>query len=455
MQFTKNFDRIFFIIVLVALVAFSFLLYKRIQELIDSYNQVNHTNVVQLKLESTFSNIKDAESAQRGYLVTNDPAFLDPFNGSHKRTDSLLAELNDLTKDNSEQQANISELKRLTDIRFARLERSLNIYKTLSSNEVHERLLTGKLIMDSIRRQVSKMEQVEDNLLKQREKIRDQNLSITPFSVLLLVILSLLILLFYFVRMTRQLNITKEYADQLETKNIQLEKSNEELNSFNYIASHDLREPLRKIRTYNSILSNDQSKFKEYSEKIEFAINRMQNLLNDLLSYSRISMEERIEESVDLNKVVAEVCAALTDQIEETGARIDYDNLPEIRGFHFQLQQLFENLISNSIKYRRDDIAPLVKIYCKRINKNELPQAIEPKHEYYYLIQVTDNGIGFDQKYADKVFELFQRLHSRNTYSGTGIGLTICRKIVENHNGFISASSAIGKGSKFFVYLPA
>jgi signal transduction histidine kinase len=462
MRFSKKFDRIFFIAVLLALLGLSFLLYKRVQELVESYNQVNHTNIVQLKLESTFSNIKDAEAAQRGFLLTRDSVFLEPFYGAHKKTDILIAELIKLTEDNPRQQKNFKELQQLTELRFSRLERSLSLYQNLSKEELHNRLLTGKKVMDSIRYKINLMVDAEDDLLKQREKIKDENASIAPIAVLLLVILSLLILLFYFSRITRQLSISQEFADELQRKNKeldlknqQLEKSNEELNSFNYIASHDLREPLRKIRTYNSISLSDQSKFKENTVKIESAINRMQNLLNDLLSYSRISMSERKMEEVNLNEVLVDVIEVMSDQINESGAQFQYNHLPTIKGIQTQLQQLFENLLSNAIKYRKEDVAPVVKISCELVNKNKLPEPSKATQENYYFICFSDNGIGFEQKYAEKVFELFQRLHSRAAYSGTGIGLTICRKIVENHQGFITAESEVGKGTDFCIYLPA
>jgi len=187
----------------------------------------------------------------------------------------------------------------------------------------------------------------------------------------------------------------------LDSKNQQLEKSNEELSSFNFIASHDLREPLRKIKTYNCILSSDQSKYSEYVQKMDDAINRMQNLLNDLLSYSRISMGERKFETVDLNKLVAEVIETMQDQIVEADAKGNIDNLPVLNGIPFQLQQLFENFLSNAIKYRKEDVTPNINITCQLIDKNQLP-IINTKYDRYYKISFSDNGIGFEQKYSEK-----------------------------------------------------
>lgn len=244
----------------------------------------------------------------------------------------------------------------------------------------------------------------------------------------------------------------------LEQKNIELERSNKELTAFSYIASHDLQEPLRKIKTFNSLLvqrdgASLSNNAKEILAKVDVSVSRMQTLIRDLLSFSRTHSELHQFEQVDLNNIVADVYAIYNDSITDTKLEMKYDRLPAVSGIPFQLTQLFNNIIGNSIKYAKQGKA-LVNVSVNTIAGHELNVPDADKEKQYYCISIADNGIGFDESYADKIFEIFQRLHNKHEYSGTGIGLAICKKIVQNHNGFISASSKEGEGATFNVYLP-
>jgi PAS domain S-box-containing protein len=245
----------------------------------------------------------------------------------------------------------------------------------------------------------------------------------------------------------------------LEQKNIELERSNKELTSFSYVASHDLQEPIRKIKTFINLLIEKENKLtsegKEIFERIVTSANRMQKLIDDLLSFSRTQTYESTVVKVDLNTVLSEVKNVYAEAIHEKRLSIEADDMPTVKGISFQLQQLFENIISNSIKYRKKGKKAEVIITCEKMNMNEFPFFNVKDVENFYKISFKDNGIGFDQKYADKIFEIFQRLHGKNEYSGTGIGLSICKRIVENHNGFITAQSVLNSGATFEVYLPA
>jgi PAS domain S-box-containing protein len=245
----------------------------------------------------------------------------------------------------------------------------------------------------------------------------------------------------------------------LEQKNVALERSNKELTSFSYVASHDLQEPIRKIKTFINLViekeNNISAEGKQIFDRIVTSASRMQKLIDDLLSFSRTQTYENTVVKVDLNAVLAEVRNVYADAINEKRLSIEADKLPTVKGISFQLQQLFENIISNSIKYRKKGKGTEVKIACEKVNMNEFPFFNIKDIESFYKISFKDNGIGFDQKYADKIFEIFQRLHGKNEYSGTGIGLSICKRIVENHNGFITAQSVLNSGATFEVYLPA
>ncbi|WP_405410257.1 ATP-binding protein [Maribacter sp. Asnod1-A12] len=238
-----------------------------------------------------------------------------------------------------------------------------------------------------------------------------------------------------------------------------LKLSNEELESFNRVASHDLQEPLRKIQMFISRIEDDEehsmpNAVQGYFSKIKVATFRMRELIQNLLSYSRIDKVNSKFERVALIDTIAKVEEELSQLIKDTATTISYNNLPVINGIPFKIEQLVTNLISNSIKYRKDNISPEVTISSVRLRGSEIEETFIKNSEYYYKISFRDNGIGFDPEFASNIFEVFQRLHSKTEYSGTGIGLSICKKIVEKHNGYIYAIGEKEKGSIFIIYLP-
>ncbi|PWB27014.1 PAS domain S-box protein [Flavobacterium sp. HTF] len=249
-------------------------------------------------------------------------------------------------------------------------------------------------------------------------------------------------------------------ALELEQKNIELEQINQELQSFTYISSHDLQEPLRKIQTFASQimdreLDNLSDSGKDKFQRIQNAAQRMQTLINDLLSYSRTNVQERIFEKTDLSEIINEVREDLREELEQKNGVIENNESQEVNIIPFQFRQLIYNLVSNSIKFAKLDNPPHIKITSK-IGKGELFKNDSlSKEKNYCHISISDNGIGFDQLYNKKIFEVFQRLHGRELYKGTGIGLAIVKKIVENHNGFISAKGEPDKGATFDIYIPA
>ncbi len=246
----------------------------------------------------------------------------------------------------------------------------------------------------------------------------------------------------------------------LEEKLRDLERSNKELSAFNHVASHDLQEPLRKIQTLISrIAEKDIStlseKGKEYFSRIRVAANRMQKLIDDLLLFSRTNKADKAFESTNLNNILENSKQELMQLIEEKSVTILSPILPELNVIPFQIEQLFINLIGNSIKYSKPDTAPVITIDTTLVSSKEIIGASASADKKFHKISFADNGIGFEQQYAESVFTLFQRLHDDKKYSGTGIGLTICKKIVENHNGFITAEATPNVGASFTVFLPS
>lgn len=249
-----------------------------------------------------------------------------------------------------------------------------------------------------------------------------------------------------------------EHTTQLEIKNRDLVNMNIELQSFAYISSHDLQEPLRKIQTFASRLSdlddqNISANAKTYLSRIEISAKKMQNLIQDLLTYSRANSAERVFTNTRIDEVAEEVVSDFSDRIEEKNAVVEYANLGEATVIQFQFRQLLHNLVENALKFSKPGIAPHVKITMEKIDGKLIPNA-EFKDKTYYHLQVSDNGIGFELIYKEKIFEVFQRLNTESEYKGTGIGLAIVKKIVENHKGIISVSSEKGEGSVFNIYIP-
>jgi len=244
--------------------------------------------------------------------------------------------------------------------------------------------------------------------------------------------------------------------EELKLTTNKLEKSNLDLLQFASVASHDLKEPLRKIQAFGNILREkvkdklDESEFK-YIEKMINSSNRMQTLVDDILTLSRLSNTETPFTKTDLKDIINRITDDLEITIKEKHAKVQVDNLPVINAVPGQMHQLFQNLISNGLKFNEHKI-PTIKISGKTVPK-QLAEAFNINPKEYHFIEVSDNGIGFEQKYADKIFGIFQRLEG-NSYQGSGIGLAICKKIVDNHKGFIKAESTPGSGTKFMILLP-
>jgi PAS domain S-box-containing protein len=243
---------------------------------------------------------------------------------------------------------------------------------------------------------------------------------------------------------------------RLEEKVQELNKSNHDLEQFAYIASHDLQEPLRKIRSFTELLEahiDHPEKRKGYMQKIDQASQRMTNLIKDVLDYSRLSRSESVFENVDLNDVLKQVMEDVELVVRDKNATIKAQKLPVINGIRPQLHQLFYNFINNALKFNNGD--PVINVNARELDQEEVKSNPELSlHSKYIEITFKDNGIGFDQKYARQIFTIFKRLNSKDSFAGTGIGLALCKKIVDNHHGSIEANGEPGQGAEFIVTLP-
>jgi PAS domain S-box-containing protein len=252
----------------------------------------------------------------------------------------------------------------------------------------------------------------------------------------------------------------KQAEKELRKKNDELQTINKQLSSFAHVASHDLQEPLRKITTLSNLLyASEGSKFSDKGNnlfnRIQTSSERMSNLIQDLLAYSKTNATEVETALVDLNQVWNEVANELEISIAEKNALVENEGLPQVNVTRFQFHQLFSNLLSNALKFSKTIYRPHILIKSEIISGAEVVNGLGDVDKKYYHITLSDNGIGFEPHAADKIFDIFCRLHGRKEYEGTGIGLSICKKIVENHNGQIVAEGQVDAGAVFRIYLPA
>jgi len=432
---------------------------------------VMHTSDVLQRTDELYSSILERETNIRGYVLTSNEEFLTNYNQSNVNAELLLIQLQALTIDNTLQQNNIEELRGLINSRVRTFEASIEYMKEhgdlvgfLDPNKINNALSGYTLIKDVVLR----INDVENGLFQQKNQSLINNIYALPFIVGLISIFSITIGLMTFFSIYQfnkaQLAANKEitlFQQKLRDQIKLLDDSNKELEQFAYVASHDLQEPLRKITAFSDLLKEQYDGKLEgegdlYLSRITAAAVRMRRLITDLLEYSRAGrIENEKVKSVKLSKVIAEMLEDFEIAIQDKSAKIAVGKLPKVIGSETEYRQVFQNLISNSLKFSKPSVNPEISITSEQASEeliNSYPNLDSSAN--YYLIKVSDNGIGFEKTHVDRIFSIFQRLHGKKEYEGTGIGLSITKKIIEKNGGVIFAESSVGKGSVFNIILP-
>lgn len=403
----------------------------------------------------------DAETGERGYILTGEESYLEPYTRGLGEVRDCIADVHKLTADNPKQQNSLNALEPVIAERLRELRERIQIRRDagLTAGAAAVREGVGREYMDQVRTVLAGMKREEESLLERRSAELNASSQKTRTVIVLGEFLALFFLTlsgFVIYREMRRRSRAEENVRKLNTELEQkvaertaelaqrakdLERSNLELQQFAYVASHDLQEPLRTIASFTQLLA------KRYNDKLDdkarefiaFAVDgskRMQTLINDLLSFSRVGTPQGKELfPVRMDAVLDAVLKNLKRAIEESGAVITRDPLPTVLADEVQLGQLVQNLIGNAIKFRRE-VTPKVHIGAERNGTG-------------WNISVRDNGIGIAQEHNDRIFVIFQRLHTRTQYPGTGIGLAVCKKIVERHGGQIWVEPTPGGGSTF------
>ncbi|MEO5753314.1 MAG: CHASE3 domain-containing protein [Chthoniobacterales bacterium] len=463
-----------FALAIVALLLSGGLSFFNLQRIQHNAGLVVHTHLVMDELRGTLDALSESESNQRSYLISGDRSYLAPHRAAAAAAEAHLQRLQELTADNPQQQSRLAKMKPELAARLESLRAGIIIREREGVDGASRYVLRGKgkRQMVAVRALAGQMYKTETDLLTAREAESRTSYHSAIVTQWLTTLLGLGLVVAAFLLTAREIETRRvsaaaltEANDELENRvetrtsalgsaNESLQRSNRELEQFASVASHDLQEPLRKIQAFGDRLQTRYAdelgeQGRDYLGRMLASATRMRSLIDALLSFSRVTTKAQPFVTVNLAATVEDVVSDLEDRIQRMGGRVEVGPMPSLEADPLQMRQLLQNLIGNGLKFARPDAPPVVEVESRLLRENS-----ENGEILIYEISVRDNGIGFEEVYLDRIFELFQRLHGRQEYEGTGMGLAICRKIVERHGGTITARSAPERGATFLVNLP-
>jgi signal transduction histidine kinase len=461
------------VLMLALLLINGFISYHAIKRLIINEDKVHQTLNTLNIIKDTFSAIQDADTGERGYLISGEEIYLKPYYAALQKINIHLNHLLQLESDIQTQRPRIYALTQMAQAKLARMERTIALAQQHQREEAIALFLSneGNTLMNQMRELTDELQQTEYDRLRQQ---RAEALDVQQQVILTLVFATaagLILAAVVYVLVGRQLQRQQQDAEKLALTNeelenmitertvaleryaVELQSRNRELQDFAFVASHDLQEPLRKIRSFGDRLAQKYAdrlgEGADYIRRMQLAATRMSRLIEDLLTFSRITSQSKKYELVELQGILSDVIEDLYVTIEARGAKITNDPLPTIDADATQMHQLLQNLIGNAIKFVPPERQPVINITTRIFIPEDDSDDVS-----WVEIAISDNGIGFEEQFVDRIFTPFQRLHGKDEYPGTGIGLSICRRIVEYHHGVIQVKSEPGRGATFTVKLP-
>ncbi len=475
-----------FLLVLAVVLANALVAYDAQQQLARATHAVTQTHERIVGMAQLLEAVLNAETGQRGFIITRAIEFLEPY---HQNEQTVMPQLNKLTvmlADDAESRALHAQLEPLIAGKLGELQAAIKLMESGQSEAARAAVSSqrGRHFMDQIRALLTRIEQRQVALRQTRIAERNVLMQRALLTIFAGMLLTITVIGIAYSLSRRELAIIAQNKANLEAANARLEtrveertaqlnlanqeltRSNRELQDFAFVASHDLQEPLRKIQAFGDLLKQDYGGVLgdegcDFIQRMQNASRRMDRLIKDLLAYSRVTTKAQPFAPVDLNQITQEALNDLEARIKQTGGQVTIGALPTIEADALQMHQLLQNLIGNALKFHRLGVPPIVTVTSavseEKAAEDEASHSTSapPMCEIPMCeITVTDNGIGFDEKYLDRIFTPFQRLHGKNEYEGTGMGLAICRKVVERHGGTIIAHSQPGVGSTFLICLP-
>lgn len=446
-----------FILSLAVILYLSYLYFNSFHRSNQYIGKVEHAYRVVLQISELENYLKEAETGQRGYLLTRDSSFLAPFLEVRKHIKPAYDSLKRLTAGNDIQQQYLNNTGLLINRSIDFLQHSIylaNVY----NYQLTDRMKESKVMMDSIRTILGQVQREESKMIKGRLP----NLALygtalpTYFGATLL--FAFLIFVVSFIVIFREFRRRVRYQKELEQKMKEVNTYNAELEQIAFATSHDLQEPLRRIQTFSDrLISKHANQLSEEGKmivsRIEYSARRMQGLIEDLMNFTNLVRNGEELEEINADELLATVLDSMQERIREKNAVIHAGQLPVITGYRHQLYLMFRSLIDNALKYSKPRVPPVITIQCVKTTGQELDVPGQ-KNRQFIRLSIRDNGLGFNNEFNQKIFLIFQRLHSGGEYEGKGIGLAIVERVMTNHNGYVRASGQVNKGAEFNLYFP-